>query len=587
MKLARLLPLLLISTLAITACGKDEAANSVANNSSKNNLLAFVPADTPYLGGNLASAPDDIVDSYLERFEPMFTSMEAEMKRFRQEVEENPDKYAGEMANEPIIRIMMAVQQELDGKLNRAGMESLGFDVAANQVVYGISAFPVMRLSLSDADALHATVQRVLDNAEVQASSLEFQGQAYWRFIPEFDDHEDNSDENVEEIAVYIAILQDHLAVGILPVFAEASILPAFLALEKPANSTAESTLQEINRKFEYTPYGTGLLDFQKLANELTNPESLAGQYITRSGHDLAGINTDQCRQELSSIIAHTPRLFAGVNELTETVIGYQTTVETETSLAAELINLVSDVPAANANSSYLAELALGLKVGAVRDFLGGKATAIVEQPYQCEALVKLNDYALQASEQLNQPIPPMVNNLLGLRAAISRFGSQGAAESAEGLIALHVTQPEMLVGMAQMLLPGLAELNMAAGEPPVQVPADMIPMPGMVVYAAQSKSAIGISVGEGEQSALADFINQEAKTNGTFLSVNYDAATYMDFVGKMGSVDADDEKQGSTRSPIKDMQQSYKDLVDRNDTRVGFNKNGLVIDSKTRFKNP
>lgn len=603
MKFARLMPVFLITALALAACGKDEPADQAADAAAAgNSLLALVPADTPYLGGNLAPVPDAVIDSYLSRFEPALESLQVELTEARAELESNPD----ELADDDGARVVHALLQELDGKLNRAGLESLGFDLSAEQVVYGISAFPVMRATLSDAAALRATVQRVLDNAGMEAPELEFQGQSYWRIVPDMhesvtgdlsdvygDGAEDEtgapaSDQEEESgVAIYIAILPDHLAFGMLPLESESEVLPAFLALEKPADSMAAQQLADINQRFGYSAYGTGVLDLQKFADELLNADSLVGRLLASHGHDVAAAATDQCRAEISSIIANTPYFYTGMKELSETVVENQLVVETAPSIATELMSLVSDVPVANAASSYLAELALGLKVGPVRDFLRSKAMAVVEQPYQCEFLQDLNNHAQNASDQLNQPIPPMFNNLLGLRAAISRFGrGQDAPESAEGMIALHVTQPEMLVGMAQMLVPSLAELNLAPGEPPVQVPSDMLPVPGLVLYAAQSESALGISVGEGQQNGLADFINQKAKANGTFLSFNYDTATYLDMSGQLGN-DALDSGDSSASSFAESAKEVYQSMADRSDTRFSFTKDGLVIDSKMTFKNP
>jgi len=614
MKLLRSLALLALTVLFISACGKDEAEQGQAETETagQNSLLALVPADTPYLGGNLKPIPEAIIDSYLNRFEPALNSLQAELDKARAELESNPDA----LAEDQEARVVHALLQEVDGKLSRTGLESLGFDLSAEQVIYGMSAFPVMRTSLSDAATLRATVQRVLDNAAIEAPQLEFQGQSYWRIIPDMhsdadsDPHSDTYDEGrgVEifgldddsasdpasnatsnqdgaPVAIYIAILSDHLAVGMLPVAAESTVLPAFLALEKPNNSLAAAQLTEINQRFNYTPYGTGVMDLQKFADELLNPNSLTGQLLASEGNDLASAVTDQCRAEFTSIIAHMPYFYTGVTELSETSVSNQLVVQTGPGIAAELVNLVSDVPVANSKSAFLAELALGLKVGPLRDFLRSKAKAVIEQPYQCEYLLDMNARAQDAANQLNQPIPPMITNLLGLRVAISRLGQdQSAPESAEGMVALHVEKPEMLVGMAQMLVPSLAELNLAPGEPPVRIPSEILPIPGLVLYAAQSQSALGLSVGEGQQQGLANFIKQQGKANGTFLSVNYDTASYLDMAGQISAdfIDAD-----GAAGFAESFREVYRSMADRSDTRMGFTKDGLVIDSKMTFKNP
>lgn len=623
MKFTQLLPVFLVTALSIAACGKDESADQAvdatadtAADTASVSLLALVPADTPYLGGNLQPVPDAIIDSYLTRFEPALASLQAELNKAKAELESNPDQ----LVDDSGARVVHALLQEMDGKLNRAGLESLGFDLSAQSVVYGMSVFPVMRTSLSNATTLRATVQRVLDNAGIEAPQLEFQGQNYWRIVPEADSQTDSdsdvdagdgdegvvingleedsssdpatdatADSNDEsDIAFYIAILSDHLVAGVLPLAAENTLLPAFLALEKPTDSVAATQLAEINKRFDYTPYGTGVMDLQKFADEVLNPTSLIGQLLASEGHDLATTVTEQCRTEINSIIANTPYLYTGITELSETAVGSQMVMQTAPGIATELLGLVSDIPSASINSTFLAELALGLRVGPLRDFLLSKATAVIEQPYQCEHLADMNVQAQAAADQLNQPIPPMVNNLLGMRVLLSRFGAgQSAPESAEGMIALHVTQPEMLVGMAQMLVPSLAELNLAPGEPPVQIPSDALPLPGLLIHAAQSQSALGFSVGEGQQEGLIDFINLKGTAKGTFLSINYDTATYLNMSNDLVPDFSDAENSGSTADLAESFQTVYKSMADRSDTRFAFTTDGLVIDSNMTFKNP
>ncbi|HET6563807.1 MAG TPA: hypothetical protein VFG52_00220, partial [Xanthomonadales bacterium] len=307
MNFARLLPLFLMAALSLAACGKDDSSGDSAGTGTKdsghvggNGLLAFVPENTPYFAGNLAPMPDDVVDSYLRRVEPMLATVQQEMTAIKQRIESDPER----LESEEGARIVHAVLQELDGKLNRAGLESLGFDITPEQVMYGMSAFPVIRTSLANADALRATVQRVLDNAQVEAPKLQFQGQDYWRFIPESHEYDENGDAIVDAggtepaedaIGIYIAILPDHIVLGVLPVFAEDAVLPALLAKEIPASSSAENSLKSINKRFDYTPFGTGVIEFQKLYDEIVDANSLAGQYISLSGHDLAKLNSDVC----------------------------------------------------------------------------------------------------------------------------------------------------------------------------------------------------------------------------------------------------------------------------------------------------
>jgi hypothetical protein len=105
------------------------------------------------------------------------------------------------------------------------------------------------------------------------------------------------------------------------------------------------------------------------------------------------------------------------------------------------------------------------MRFGAVRDFLREKAAAIMEAPYQCEHLQDINQSATEAFTQLNQPVPPFVNNFRGLRLSLNEIMmTDSIPENARGMAAVHVDQPEMFVGMAQMFLPDLAGLSLVPG---------------------------------------------------------------------------------------------------------------------------
>ena len=60
-------------------------------------------------------------------------------------------------------RRLAALLDEFEGKLNREGLESLGWDPQSSNVIYGVGAFPVARMGLSDAATLRATILRVLE----------------------------------------------------------------------------------------------------------------------------------------------------------------------------------------------------------------------------------------------------------------------------------------------------------------------------------------------------------------------------------------------------------------------------------------
>ena len=177
MNYIRLTTLALVTLLSLGACGKSDESSEAAANAASNELLAFVPADTPYLFANLEPVPEDVIYTFLTRLQPVLDSMQSQLSIGRAEME----SAEGENGDDPTIRLAHALLLELDGNLSRSGLESIGFDLRAKKAIYGMGAFPVIRLGLSDSAALRATILRVLDNAGISAPEQDFQGVSYWR----------------------------------------------------------------------------------------------------------------------------------------------------------------------------------------------------------------------------------------------------------------------------------------------------------------------------------------------------------------------------------------------------------------------
>jgi hypothetical protein len=580
----RIYSLALTTLFVLAACGKSEDQVAAVPDSGGNDLLAFVPKDTPYLAANLEPIPEDVLDSYLAKAQPVLDAMQDQLSQTRANMEstENPGD------TDPGEKLAHALVSELDGKLNRAGMESMGFDLRAHKVIYGVGAFPVVRLGLSDSIALRATVLSVLDKAGITAPELEYQGVSYWKV----------SDDDSGDIpaGIYISILEDHLAIGILPLVAETELLPAFLGLEMPAENDARTRLAELNRAHDYTPYGSGILDTHELIDALVQPDSLAGRAMGSSAHISHSPMTPECVSELHGIADNAPRMTLGVQDLTESNVAMQYRVETQESLAGRLMSLVSEIPMVNGLSEKVVEFAFGLKFGPVRDFLVEKATSISNDPYQCEHLAVLNVKATDALDQLNQPMPPFLNNFRGIRVSLTEYilGRQTVPENARGHLALHVEQPQMLVGMAQMMVPDLSELAITPGDPPVRLPENMMPTPGLTAYAAMSTDAIGLSLGEGEEQSLPGFLKQKNGPEGMFMSASYDMSAYLEYrdlfsdqVGTAYNVpDTDGPAHGEQASEIQEAAASaFRDIADRSTSTLSFTPEGLVIDNRVTFK--
>jgi len=580
-----------VLALTLASCGNSE--NDVASTAAENTnqLLAYVPASSPYVVANLQPVSDEIIDTFLARAQPALDAMQSEISTGLQTLETESMAETDDL-NRMAARLMHAVLRELDGNLNRAGLERLGFDLQSHKVIYGMGVFPVIRLGLSDAETLRATVQRVLDNAGISATEQDYQGVKYWRLS-----EDDASD---SPAGLYIAILSDHLAISLFPPLAEDELLPAFLGQDMPVDSDAATRLEKLNADNDYTPFGSGILDLNLLLDALTTPDTPLARALAASGNTRFADLAPECLAEAREIVSHTPRFTIGTTELTTEAVGIQYRVETEATLAGELAALVADIPLADPLSKKFLEFSFGMRLGALRDFLRDRMAAIQEKPFQCEQLHDLNTRAAEAFASLNQPMPPLFNNFRGFRASLTRLSiDDDYTSGTEGVAAIHVEQPQMIVGMGQMFLPDLAELPLEAGKPPVRLPESMLPMPGVVAFAAVTDDAIGLSLGEGEQDALPAYLAQKAESDGTFLSTSYDLSAYLDFsqglqdrVSDMqsdpGVTDSDSEPEVHQRafeSIAAAAQKAFGDAADRSHLTLRFTADGFEANSRMTFK--
>ena len=570
MKFTRTLALIVIAALFFTACSKESDETVAAVKENTNPLLAYAPADTAYVFADLEPAPEEITSAYVERFQPVLDLMSEQVSEFQESY------HAGNLEGNELARLAMAFLDELGGNLSTENLEKLGISLQAHHAIYATGVFPVARLGLDDAQALRDAIARIEATMGYELPELDLNGTAYWRVT-----------EDEMPVAVYFAILDQQLAVSVFPVSAEDSLLAAFLGQEMPSESLASTNaLGIMNSKKGYTSYGSGIIDVQKIANEILNPDSSSRRFLGPQINNQLDSLDPVCVSEYKSIFAKAPRMTAGVTKLTANEVAMRYDLEIENSLAAGLASLVSDTPSAS-TGDYLLSASLAVKVGKLRTFVLEKATALVAAPYQCVNMQQLNAQAEQLMTQLNIPMPPMINNLMGIRVRADDFDPSKDIAQSDGLLALHVDKPEMFVGMATMMVPGFENLDLANQSEPVRIPPEILHMEGIDVFALMSDSAIGASVGEKNVKDLEGFLNEKPQDDGTFLSISHDMSKQLEIQAAMAEqfqIDTDDNPS-AVHDYSEAMTETYKDVLGHSRVEMRLTTEGLHVDSSMTFK--
>ena len=570
MKFNRTLVLITSAALLLTACSKESDDAVVAVKESANPLLAYVPADTAYVFANLETAPEEITDAYVNRFQPVLDVMSEQINQFKANYQ------AGELQDNHMADLAMAVLDELGGSLSKENLNRLGISLQAHHAIYAKDVFPVIRLGLSDAEALRNAIARIETKVGYELPVSDLNGSSYWRIS-----------EDGMPVAIYVAILDQQLALSVFPVNAEDSMLAAFLGQDMPAQSMATSNaLAIMNKNKAYAGYGSGYVDIQKLSDEFLNPDSNTRNILsTQIGTQLASLDA-VCVDEIKSMIAKAPRMTAGVTRFTANEVAMRYDLEIEDSLANSLAALVPAIPPAG-TGNHLLSASLAIKIGKLRTFVLEKATALVATPYQCSKLQDLNRQAEQLMTQLNIPMPPMVNNLMGARIMVDDFDPAREITRTNGLLAIHVDKPEMFVGMASMMVPGFEDLDLANQSEPVRIPAEMLHMEGLEVFALMGDNAIGASIGEQHVRDLGKFMSAKPQDNGTLLSVSYDMAKQMEIQAALAGqyqVELEDN-QPNIIEYSEAMKKVYMQILDRSKVDIRLTAEGLHIENSMTFK--
>lgn len=568
MKFSRMTALLAVSMLTLAACKKETTELADAGG---NPLLAHVPADTPYLFANIEPTPVEVVDSFIARMGPALQTAQELLDDFELEVTGD----AGDDYRE--ARLVSAILDELDGKLNREGLESLGLSLESHKVVYGVGMFPVMRVALKDADALRAAIGRIETASGMEFESRSVDGADYWKI-----------QDRGRKIGLYFAILDAQFAVGVHPLAEEAQWLPAFLGQALPADPAAIArSLADLNREKGYSDFGSGYFDLQAAAAELLDENGRTGRLLKAMGEGAPAPLSPVCVSEIKGLVAKAPRITGGTTELTTGAVAMSYTLELEPGLAGKLAGLVADVAPASKDPAKVLSAALGLNVGRLRDFMLERATAITAAPFQCDKLQAFNDQARQALDQLNQPMPPFINNLKGFRVSLDEIDFENPdPKNIRGLFSLEVEKPQMLIGMAQMFVPGLEGLELEPGADPVEVPQELLTFAsgGMQIHAVMDRDSLGFSLGDGGPDALAAFMDEPGAGSGILFSMEYDMTAPLNFQPVTGP-NAAGEGGAHGRDLVRELREAYMSWLGRSRVEVGFTAEGVQVDTRMTFK--
>jgi len=130
---SKLVFIALICGMTLVACGdSDEKSKQTV---AANELLSYVPADSPYVFASLAPLPEDVMD----KLEPTVDRVLRSYDALLQEIVVMAAAKAGDEdgADDEEAKKIAAVVRELSSLMSLDGLRSIGFERESRVVVYG------------------------------------------------------------------------------------------------------------------------------------------------------------------------------------------------------------------------------------------------------------------------------------------------------------------------------------------------------------------------------------------------------------------------------------------------------------------
>ncbi|MEO8012093.1 MAG: hypothetical protein ABI650_10650 [Dokdonella sp.] len=546
-------PLFLIVLMAVAACGKksDDSAP-----------LAFVPADTAFVIANSEPAPAAAVATWSRQMQGMWPIVTGMYERLLGEL---PTDGAADSAR--VRTVFSAILAELKGRDTPEKWAEIGFTTKARSAIYGVGMVPVLRIELANEEGFRAMIARVETNSGSKLATARIGDQDLWLV-------------DADKAQAMIAIQGKHLVATILPSNADESLKRAVLGLDRPAKNLAEDgRLGALEKAEGYTAFGSGWLDFRRVASLIDNDPGYAA--FARLADD-APVKLDPiCRAEFDALAARAPRMVFGYTALDATRMSVSSRLDLDAELAAAFVALSSPPPGSAAPTGALYDMSLSLPILKIKDFLLARAEAVVAAPFACPALASWNEAATRLKGQLSQFVPPPLSDLTGLRLTIDRLSWPADGEldfSAKVLLASN--NPMAMVGLAQLAVPALKDFAISADGKAVTLPAGVIPnQVGFVPEVHVALNANALAIGTGDAAGLSSYLVAQTAADGQLFRTSYSGEFYLALGNLMSRFSESlPEKERVSLQQQQELYALYASWIRNIDLRINATPKGIVF---------
>ncbi len=563
--------MIVILLVALAAGGywfTQKSTNSSHSGATTSALLSRVPADTYLFAGGLKTIPYFNPYDALAMKE-MQSSMDSQFAQFQELL---GDKQS------PAAIVLMNLYKDLVNQFYANQITEIN-DFA----IYALGVYPVAVWKSTDVNTFISQLNAIENNNNITPRNFTL-GDAQLR--------EYLIDEEAP-VKMYITINADVISLAAMS--NQDNLLKLLAGVEFPQQNLANSnTLEDLKSSHQLLPFAMGYLDAHSAMQNLSsNNDNLFKQTLLEvsKGSDMPDFTKDVCFTDAAKIVAKWPRMVFGYRTYdiasNPAIMDAAMIIEhSDKKFLGALKNIIGSVVNYSMDDDLMS-MGIGINIDNIAGFLIDTHKDIMNETYQCEDLIEMQQQAAENDPAMLAMGAQMVAGVQGVSVHVTEVDmaaiQSGDMTQFKGLVVITANNPKNLVLAASSFYPPLAEINIEANgqAQPLELPM------GISAKIALSEKAVTFQFGDSEKvkNRLAD-IHQGKGLSPSLFRSGMDLSAYFKLIAPMMS-DAMSQASPEEAEQMQQMIKLFETIKMKFVYDINVEEKGIVFKVKMSMEKP
>jgi hypothetical protein len=267
--------------------------------------------------------------------------------------------------------------------------------------------------------------------------------------------------------------------------------------------------------------------------------------------------------------------------------------LDLDPATAKSLLALAPALPG-SASPDALFDFAIALPVLRARDLLVAQYDAVEKAPFRCALLASANAGAAETKAKLTRTIPPPFSDFSGVRMTLGHLAWPSADTAAlpdvSGMLLIGSNNPSFMTSLAQLSVPALQSLKLAADGKPVAIPPGALPgLPGNLdLNVALGTKVLGVAFGKDQLADLSAAVTATPAASTTLLEMNMRGEIYTTFADAIDHFSAVLPQESRKQLEVqRKLYALYARWFEHIDARITLAPEGIELSEGVVFKHP